>query len=108
YVKVERRPGGCRARAGAGRLARAGKGAVGSAATALTNAGLTPVEAADAANFLAGKMPDENTLMAAARLAAASGAPGADRRGSAEYKREMARVLTARALRKAVERAGGA
>ncbi len=30
-----------------------------------------------------------------------------DRRGSVEYKREMARVLTARALTKAVERAGG-
>ena len=33
--------------------------------------------------------------------------PSADRRGSVEYKKEMARVLTVRALRKAAQRAGG-
>jgi len=38
---------------------------------------------------------------------AAKSSPSADRRGSVEYKKEMARVLTARALRKAVQRAGG-
>jgi CO/xanthine dehydrogenase FAD-binding subunit len=43
----------------------------------------------------------------AARLAAAKSAPSADQRGSVEYKQEMARVLAGRALRKAVERAGG-
>jgi xanthine/CO dehydrogenase XdhC/CoxF family maturation factor len=34
-------------------------------------------------------------------------APVGARRGSVEYKQEMARVLVGRALRKAVERAGG-
>jgi CO/xanthine dehydrogenase FAD-binding subunit len=43
----------------------------------------------------------------AGRLAASASAPSADRRGSVEYKQEMARVLTERALKKAVERAGG-
>ena len=38
---------------------------------------------------------------------AEAAAPNADRRGTVEYKREMARVLAARALKKAVERAGG-
>jgi CO/xanthine dehydrogenase FAD-binding subunit len=40
-------------------------------------------------------------------MAAKAGSPSADRRGSVEYKREMARVLATRALRKAVQRAGG-
>jgi CO/xanthine dehydrogenase FAD-binding subunit len=38
-------------------------------------------------------------------MAAAKSQPSADRRGSVEYKKEMARVLTARALKKAVQRA---
>jgi CO/xanthine dehydrogenase FAD-binding subunit len=38
---------------------------------------------------------------------AAKSAPSADRRGSVEYKQNMARVLVGRALREAVERAGG-
>ena len=74
---------------------------------ALTNAGLTPVEATDAMKFLTGKTPDDKTIAEAAKMAAAKSAPSADRRGSVEYKKEMARVLTARALKKAVQRAGG-
>ena len=42
-----------------------------------------------------------------AGMEAAAAKPGADRRGSVEYKKEMARVLTVRALRKAAQRAGG-
>ena len=33
--------------------------------------------------------------------------PSEDLRGSVEYKRDLVRVLTARALRNALERAGG-
>ena len=51
--------------------------------------------------------PDEKTIAEAAKMAGAKSSPSADRRGSVEYKKEMARVLTARALRKAVQRAGG-
>jgi len=82
-------------------------GAIERAGIGLTNAGLTPVEALDAAKYLVGKMPDEKTIAEAAKMAAAKSSPSADRRGSVEYKREMARVLTTRALRKAVQRAGG-
>ena len=44
---------------------------------------------------------------AAAVLAAAASDPAADLRGSEEYKRDMVRVLTLRALRRAIARAGG-
>ena len=43
----------------------------------------------------------------AAQLAALAAVPSADRRGSVEYKQEMAHVLTARALHTAIQRAGG-
>ena len=81
-------------------------GAIESARIGLTNAGLTPVEAVDAARYLVGKQPDDKTIMEAAKMAAAKSSPSADRKGSIEYKKEMARVLTARALKKAVQRAG--
>jgi carbon-monoxide dehydrogenase medium subunit len=83
------------------------KGGIERAGIGLTNAGPTPVEAAAAAKYLAGKKPDDAAIAEAGRLAASASAPSADRRGSVEYKREMARVLVMRALRKALERAGG-
>jgi carbon-monoxide dehydrogenase medium subunit len=83
-------------------------GVVKQAGIALTNAGPTPVEAVEACRFLAGKTPNEGTLAEAARLAAQAGKPSADRRGSVEYKREMARVLAGRALKAALQRAKGA
>ena len=107
YAKLKRKTGDFAVAAAAVQLTLDAKGAVERCGIALTNAGLTPVEAADAAKYLVGKMPDEKTIMEAAKLAAAKSTPGADRRGSVEYKKEMARVLTARALKKAVQRAGG-
>ena len=107
YAKLKRKTGDFAVAAAAVQLTLDAKGAVERFGIALTNAGLTPVEAADAAKYLVGKMPDEKTIMEAAKLAAAKSAPSADRRGSVEYKKEMARVLTARALKKAVQRAGG-
>jgi carbon-monoxide dehydrogenase medium subunit len=107
YVKLKRKVGDFAAAAAAVQLALDAKGAVERAAIALTNAGPTPLEAVDAARFLVGKMPDEKAIAEAARLAAAKCAPSADRRGSIEYKKEMARVMTTRALTKAVARAGG-
>jgi len=68
--------------------------------------GVTPIEAVDAATALIGKTPDEATIAQVAKAAAAVSAPSADRRGSVEYKQDMARVLTARALVKALARAG--
>jgi len=107
YVKLKRKVGDFAAAAAAVQLTLDAKGAVERAAIALTNAGPTPVEAAEAARSLVVKVPDEKTIAEAARLAAAKSAPSGDRRGSIEYKREMARVMVARALKKALERAGG-
>ena len=73
----------------------------------LTNVGPTPIKVTAAEAYLAGKKADEAAFAEAGRLAGAAAKPGADRRGSVEYKKDMARVLTVRALRKAAQRAGG-
>lgn len=106
YLKLERKVGDYATAAvavqltlEAGRISRAGIG--------LTNAGPAPVKAAEAEAFLAGKAPGDDVVAEAARLAAQSASPNADWRGSVEYKTNMARVLAARAINRAVERAGG-
>jgi carbon-monoxide dehydrogenase medium subunit len=107
YVKLKRKVGDFAAAAAAVQVTLDAKGAVASAAIVLTNAGPTPIEAADAARSLIGRMPDDKAIAEAAKRAAAKASPSADRRGSVEYKKEMARVMVSRALRQAVERAGG-
>ena len=105
YVKLERKVGDF-ATAGAAAVVVVGpSGAFEFVGLGLTNAATTPVKPTKAELFLTGKKAD--AIAEAARLAADGVSPGADRRGSTEYKREMARVLTARALKKAYERAGG-
>jgi aerobic carbon-monoxide dehydrogenase medium subunit len=107
YVKLERKVGDYATAAAAAQLTLDASGAIARAGLALTNAGPTPVHAVEAARGLVGKKPGAAVFEAAARQAAAAADPGADRRGSVEYKREMARVLAARALQQAAERAGG-
>ena len=107
YRKLKRKTGDYAAAAVAVQLSLDAKGAVEKAGIGLTNVAPTPLEAADAAKALVGKVPDEKNIAEAARLAAAKAQPSADRRGSVEYKREMTRVLAARALKAALARAGG-
>ena len=71
----------------------------------LTNVGPTPIKASTAESFLVGKRLDDETIREAARLASQESQPSADLRGSEEYKRDMVRVLTGRALRLALGRA---
>jgi carbon-monoxide dehydrogenase medium subunit len=106
YVKLERKVGDF-ATAGAAAFLVLKGGVIERVGIGLTNVGPTPVKAAAAEKYLAGKKPDEPAFAEAGRLAAAAASPSADRRGSAEYKKEMARVLTVRALRKALHRAEG-
>jgi aerobic carbon-monoxide dehydrogenase medium subunit len=107
YVKLERKVGDF-ATAGAAVQVTMGKsGTVEKAGIGLTNAGPTPVKATDAEKYLVGKKPDAAVIAETARLAAKATSPTADRRGAVDYKREMARVLTMRALKSAVDRAGG-
>jgi carbon-monoxide dehydrogenase medium subunit len=106
YVKLERKVGDF-ATAGAAAFLVLKGGVVERAGIGLTNAGPTPIKATSAEAYLAGKKADEAAFAEAGRLASGAARPGADRRGSVEYKKEMARVLTVRALRKAAQRAGG-
>lgn len=73
----------------------------------LTNVGMTPIKAKQAEAFLTGKKLDDATIQQAAELAASESQPMDDIRGSADYKRDLVRVLTARALQRASERAKG-
>jgi carbon-monoxide dehydrogenase medium subunit len=106
YVKLERKVGDFATAAAAAQVTLGATGAIERAGIGLTSAGPTPVKAVDAERFLQGKTPDSTAIAEAARLAGKAASPSPDRRGSIEYKREMARVLTARALTAAVERAG--
>ena len=107
YVKLERKVGDFATAAAAVQVTLGADGKVMRAGIGLTNAGPVPLRAADAESFLTGKEPTEEVIAEAARRAAAAASPSPDRRGTVEYKREMARVLTARALRRALERARG-
>jgi carbon-monoxide dehydrogenase medium subunit len=108
YVKLERKVGDFATAGVAVQVALGGGGEVARAGIGLTNAGMTPVRASAAEKFLQGKRPDVAVIAQAARLAADAADPSPDRRGSVEYKKEMARVLTTRALKRALSRAQGA
>jgi len=106
YVKLERKVGDF-ATAGAAAFLVIGGGVIEAAGIGLTNLGPTPIKATAAEQFLKGKKPDAATFAEAAKRAAAATAPNPDRRGTVEYKQNMARVLTQRALTRAAQRAAG-
>jgi carbon-monoxide dehydrogenase medium subunit len=108
YVKLERKVGDFATAGAAAQVTLGSAGEVVRAGIGLTNAGLTPVKATDAEKFLQGKKPDDAAIAEAAKRAGVATDPSPDRRGTVEYKTEMARVLTARALKRAVARAQGA
>ena len=107
YFKLERKVGDFATAAVAAHITLRVDGTCEHAGIGLTNVGLTPIKAERAEAALRGKRPDAQTIAEAARLAAAVSEPTTDLRGSVEYKRDLVRVLTGRALRKAVERAEG-
>ena len=107
YQKLERKVGDYATAAAAAQVTLAANGTVEKVGLALTNVGPTPILCTEAEAYLTGKKPDATTLAETAKLAAKAATPSADRRGSVEYKREMARVLAGRALKAAVSRAGG-
>ncbi len=77
----------------------AGDGTVRQLRVALGAVGATPIRARAAEAALLGLKADEKAIKAAAERAAEATDPIADGRGSAGYKRSMARVFTERALR---------
>jgi aerobic carbon-monoxide dehydrogenase medium subunit len=106
YLKLERKVGDFATAAVAVQVTLGANGACEQAGIGLTNVGLTPIKATKAEASLKGKALDESAIKQAAELAAQAAEPSADLRGSVEYKKDLVRVLTARALRKAAERAG--
>ena len=129
YLKLERKVGDYAVAGVAVHLTLDDGGKVTQAGVGLTNLGFAPIRASAAEEVLTGaalvekgglrgavrkvrdaitRAPDADEVIAAAAQAAADATdPVADRRGSVEYKRNMARVLTGRAIRKALSRAGG-
>ncbi|MDE2983515.1 MAG: xanthine dehydrogenase family protein subunit M [Gemmatimonadota bacterium] len=127
YLKLERKVGDYAVAGVAVQLTLDGNGKVSQAGVGLTNLGMAPIRASGAEEVLTGatlmdpgglrgafrrvrdaitRAPDADDVIAAASQAAADATdPVADRRGSVEYKRNMARVLTGRAIRKALSRA---
>ena len=129
YLKLERKVGDYAVAGAAVQLTLDDSGTVTQAGIGLTNLGFAPIRASAAEEVLTGarlvepggfrgalakvrdaftSAPDAADVIAAASQAAADATdPVADRRGSVEYKTNMARVLTGRAIRKALERAAG-
>ena len=107
YVKLERKVGDYATAAAAAQITLSASGTIERAGLALTNVNPVPQRAAAAEKHLIGKKPDAAVLNEAGRLAAEASSPNADRRGQVDYKKEMARVLSVRALKIAVDRAGG-
>jgi len=105
YLKLERKVGDFATAAVAAQLTLGTNGACDQVGIGLTNVGLTPIKATKAEAALKGKALDEAAIKRAAELAAEASEPSEDLRGSVEYKRDLVRVLTARALRRAIERA---
>jgi aerobic carbon-monoxide dehydrogenase medium subunit len=108
YLKLERKVGDFATAAVAVQLTVGDNGACARAGIGLTNVGPTPIKAQRAEGLLRGQRLDDATIREAARAAAADSDPSEDLRGSVEYKRDLVRVLTIRAIRRALERTGAA
>lgn len=108
YLKLERKVGDYATAGVAAQVALDSAGACAKAGIGLTNVGATAIAAIRAEEFLRNKPLDAPTIAQAAEIAASEADPFEDRRGSAEYKRDVVRVLAARALRLAATRAAGA
>jgi CO/xanthine dehydrogenase FAD-binding subunit len=94
--------------AGAGVWIRCDRGAIAAARIVLSSVAPTPLRAASAELRLIGERPTPALLQEAGRLAAGDARPISDTRGSADYRRSLVAVLTARALSDCWERLAGA
>jgi aerobic carbon-monoxide dehydrogenase medium subunit len=83
---------------GVAALARRADGHVAEARIGLTNMGLVPVRARAAEEAVAGAEASTQALRSAAERADEGTQPPSDLHGGSDYRRHLARVLTARAL----------
>jgi carbon-monoxide dehydrogenase medium subunit len=107
YLKLERKVGDYATAGVAVQITLDNAGACTRAGIGLTNVGMTPIKATQAEASLVGKKLDDAAIQQAAQLAASESQPMDDIRGSADYKRDLVRVLTTRALNTALDRAKG-
>jgi carbon-monoxide dehydrogenase medium subunit len=106
YLKIERKVGDYAVSAVAVQLTMSGPTCT-AARIALTNVSPVPMRALNAEQALIGQSLSEDVLEAVGRAAAAECDPSNDLRGTVEYKRDLTRVLTKRAIRQAAQRAAG-
>jgi carbon-monoxide dehydrogenase medium subunit len=104
HEKVERRAGDW-AIAAASAAVWIDGGTISEAGVALSALGPTTVHLPRAAELLRGSPPSEEVFAQAGEIASADCSPVADGRGPVDYKRHLAGVLTARALRRATAHA---
>jgi aerobic carbon-monoxide dehydrogenase medium subunit len=104
YEKVDRRVGDWAVAAAGVSLSMDEQGLIADAGVALAAVG-ADIACAQARDELIGHTPTDDVLERAGAAAAAACSPVADQRGSVEYKRHVAGVLTVRALQRAVARA---
>jgi aerobic carbon-monoxide dehydrogenase medium subunit len=97
YLKLERKVGDFATAGVAVSIGWSG-GSISHAGIALTGVGSANIKATGAESTLMGGSLNQGTIAEAARQAAGACDPKTDHRGSAEYKREIIRVYTERAL----------
>jgi len=106
YQKLKRKTGDYATAAAAAVLGMAGDTCQ-SARIALTNLGATAMRASAAEAVLVGRVIDEDSIDQAAAKAMEICDPAEDLRGDAAYKIHMGGEMTRRAIRTAIQRAGG-
>jgi carbon-monoxide dehydrogenase medium subunit len=105
YLKLERKVGDYATVAVAAQLGLDDAGAISTAGLALTSVNATNTKVAAAESMLVGQTPGDELFAEAGELAAAAAEPHSDVRGTAEWKRQVVRTYTRRALATAAAQA---
>ena len=105
YMKMERKVGDFATAGVAVQLNLDASGKIEQIGIGMTNVGLMALRAKRSEDALRGETPDAEKIARAAMFAQEDCDPNADLRGGVEYKRNLVRVLTMRAIEKALERA---
>jgi aerobic carbon-monoxide dehydrogenase medium subunit len=106
YQKIERKVGDYATCAAAVQISLNTDGTIRQAGIAITAAGPIAMRVVAAEAMLVGQKPTLELIKAAAAEAPKIASPNADQRGSAEYKKDMTRVLVGRGIREALQRLG--
>jgi aerobic carbon-monoxide dehydrogenase medium subunit len=104
YLKLERKVGDFATAGVAVQLNLGTDGRIEQVGIGLTNVGSTAIRAKRSEEVLRGQAPNEERIAQAGQFAQEDCQPGADLRGPEEYKRNLVRVLTMRAIKLALER----